>query len=196
MFGFGKNRRVIIVNKQLQWNFIMLTVTVAAVASILFSIDVYYNFYRDILLSENLAKLDLLKQDLSIKFIFLMIKLGGFCFLAFFGALLISHKFAGAIYRFEKTLQMIAKGDLSISVNLREGDQLVEFKNELNQTIASLRKIALGNKQNIEAVTHIFTEIEAKTKFLAIPENERNDLLTLINEGKRFLEKIKTSLKT
>lgn len=42
--------------------------------------------------------------------------------------LFVSHKIAGPIFRLEKDIDVIAKGDLSFRVKFRKGDQLKEYR--------------------------------------------------------------------
>lgn len=52
--------------------------------------------------------------------------------------LLVSHKIAGPMYRFEKDIERIAGGDLKSHINLRKGDQFQETVKNLNLMIDSL----------------------------------------------------------
>lgn len=49
--------------------------------------------------------------------------------------ILLSHKIAGPLYRFEKDLQDIGYGDLTKRINLRKTDQLTELKESLNSLV-------------------------------------------------------------
>lgn len=52
--------------------------------------------------------------------------------------ILLSHRIAGPLYRFEKILGQVEGGDLTTRINLRKTDQLVELKESLNVFINSL----------------------------------------------------------
>lgn len=54
--------------------------------------------------------------------------------------ILLSHRLAGPLYRFERTLKEIEEGDLTTRVNLRRTDQIAELKEALNVLILSLDK--------------------------------------------------------
>jgi methyl-accepting chemotaxis protein len=69
--------------------------------------------------------------------------------------LLVSHKIAGPMYRFEKDIERIAGGDLKNHINLRKGDQFQETVKTLNSMIDSLnlkvteiRKDVVENAEN------------------------------------------------
>lgn len=52
--------------------------------------------------------------------------------------ILLSHRIAGPLYRFEKILGQIEEGDLTTRVSLRKTDQLMALKESLNTFIDSL----------------------------------------------------------
>ena len=52
--------------------------------------------------------------------------------------LLVSHKIAGPIYRFEKDIRLVAQGDLTTRINIRKDDQFQELAVSLNTMIESL----------------------------------------------------------
>ncbi len=58
---------------------------------------------------------------------------------AVFVSLMFSHLVAGPIYRFEKTLEEIRNGNLTLFVKLRPRDEFKETAELFNQAIASLR---------------------------------------------------------
>ena len=60
---------------------------------------------------------------------------------------LLSHRIAGPLYRFEKTLEAIESGDLTTRISLRKKDEITELKSGLNAAIDSL-DIRLGKIKN------------------------------------------------
>jgi methyl-accepting chemotaxis protein len=56
-------------------------------------------------------------------------------------SLYVSHRFAGPIYRFEKSCQSLSSGDLTHRVSLRTGDELMELQEEFNGMAASLQSL-------------------------------------------------------
>jgi len=51
--------------------------------------------------------------------------------------ILLSHRIAGPLYRFEKDLEEVTSGNLTKRINLRRTDQLIELKESLNSLIGS-----------------------------------------------------------
>ena len=53
--------------------------------------------------------------------------------LAFVGTVLFSHRIAGPMYRFEKTVESLCKGDFSVRIKLRKRDEFHDFAGNINQ---------------------------------------------------------------
>jgi len=52
--------------------------------------------------------------------------------------LLVSHKIAGPMFRFEKDINRIAQGDLQSRIHIRKGDQFQEMAMALNRMVESI----------------------------------------------------------
>src|SRR5204862_4007209 len=74
-----------------------------------------------------------------------------------------SHKVAGPIYRFEETLKKVQKGDISEQIQLRKGDMLLEFGENLNLALANLREIAAEDKMCAMEAARLILELREKT---------------------------------
>jgi len=79
--------------------------------------------------------------------------------LVFILALLFSHRIAGPVYRIEKTVDEIAKGNLGLKIRLREGDELVSLAyminsmtERFNSTIVSDRNILIKIEEDLESI--------------------------------------------
>ncbi|MFH1460132.1 MAG: methyl-accepting chemotaxis protein [Candidatus Omnitrophota bacterium] len=70
----------------------------------------------------------------------LVLRLLAGSFLLFLLSIFVSHKIAGPLWRIEKTIRSVSKGDLSVNMNsLRFGDELNELAGALNEAIVKLR---------------------------------------------------------
>lgn len=87
--------------------------------------------------------------------------------------ILLSHRIAGPLYRFEHDLEEMAKGDLTKRISLRKTDQLTELKEALNTMVDSLdqrigriknsasrSKDLLSKKDDPENIQKLSREIE------------------------------------
>jgi len=79
--------------------------------------------------------------------------------LVFILALLFSHRIAGPVYRIEKMLEEIVKGNLGLKIRLREGDELVDLAyminsmtERFNNTIVSDRDILIKIEKDLEEI--------------------------------------------
>ena len=60
--------------------------------------------------------------------------------LAFIGTVLFSHRIAGPIYRFEKTVETLATGNFNIRIKLRKRDEFHDFADKINALAEYLNK--------------------------------------------------------
>ena len=79
-----------------------------------------------------------------------LITLAIICLFTVVVLLFISHKIAGPLFRFEKDLQRVADGDLTVMIQLRKKDQLTDIAFSLNRMIQSM----------FSKVAYIDTELE------------------------------------
>ncbi|MBW1829313.1 MAG: methyl-accepting chemotaxis protein [Deltaproteobacteria bacterium] len=96
--------------------------------------------------------------------------------------LFISHRIAGPMFRFEKELKEIGKGDLTKKVSLRKKDQAQELADCINDMTASLRGKVIPIRTGLE---HILKS--------ARKQNASNDL---IEELEKLHQDILSNLKT
>lgn len=66
-------------------------------------------------------------------------------------SLFFSHFVAGPIYRFEKTLEEMKLGNLSMQVKLRKHDELKDMADLFNQALASLRNKVRKERETLDA---------------------------------------------
>lgn len=78
--------------------------------------------------------------------------------------ILLSHRIAGPLYRFEEDLKEIGSGNLTKRVNLRKTDQLIELKEALNTLVESLD----------QRLRHIKNRLEMAKKILAEKDSPEN----------------------
>lgn len=95
---------------------------------------------------------------------------------------LLSHKIAGPLYRFEQDLNEIANGNLTKRISVRRSDQLTEFKDALNELTESL-------DQRISLIKARFAELKALSLKKDDPESIakiRSSIERLESELDRF----------
>ncbi len=129
-------RRTVLVKWSLQLKYIGMVFLSVMAASLIVGGDIYYSMAR-ILLRENPALGPVVTQFNTI----ILVKVALYLGLMLLISLYVSHRFAGPIYRFEKSAQAVSGGDLTHRVSLRTGDELLELQEEFNGMVASLQAL-------------------------------------------------------
>jgi methyl-accepting chemotaxis protein len=129
-------RRTVLVKRALQLKYIGMVFVSVLLASIIVGGDIYYTMAR-MVLAENPSMAPQVSQFNWIIAVKLVLYLG----LMLMISLYVSHRFAGPIYRFEKSAQIVASGDLTHRVCLRTGDELLELQEEFNGMVANLQAL-------------------------------------------------------
>ena len=83
--------------------------------------------------------------------------------------ILLSHRIAGPLYRFEMTLKQLQQGDMTMHVNLRKKDQLGRLQEELNVLIRSLDERFSSMKKELDELENLLAQrqdpaVEGKIK--------------------------------
>ncbi len=135
-------RRNYLINKEFQFRYMARIIFGMVVMALIIAFTVYYTtwarimdeFYNIPRIASQFAPLfsSVNGTMLFILFFFLI--------LAAVLSIFISHSIAGPIYRFEKSLQAIAQGDLTLRVGLRKTDEFKHVANTLNEMVVELRK--------------------------------------------------------
>jgi methyl-accepting chemotaxis protein len=90
----------------------------------------------------------------------------------------ISHSIAGPVFRFEKSLQAVAAGDLTLKIGLRKGDEFKHLADTMNEMITSLRTNLTSDRQLIADMSQLLAQIsqERTTKGKNTTEAVSHDL--------------------
>lgn len=91
--------------------------------------------------------------------------------------LFISHRLAGPLYRFEKTIEEMIDGNVGFSIKLRKKDELVELVPKFNELLSTYNEKLSEIKQIVE-----------KLKSEDIPEDERKKLVFKLEENLSFFK--------
>lgn len=73
-----------------------------------------------------------------------------FVFIIAILSIFVSHKIAGPVHRLEETTRIIASGDLTYEIHLRQGDELGDLQEAFNKMSDSLRKMVAKDREVIE----------------------------------------------
>jgi methyl-accepting chemotaxis protein len=178
-------RRTVIVKRTLQVKYIGIIFLSVLLASLIVGGDIYYNMSKIILL-ENPSLTPMVSQFNTI----ILIKICLYLTLVLLISVFVSHRFAGPIYRFEKSAQIVSGGDLTHRVSLRTGDELMELQEEFNGMISGLQAM-IQKDRNLAA--HLVSRLEELLKKLPASDAEplREDLQNLRIELQHLTQSFK-----
>ena len=97
-------------------------------------------------------------------------------------SLVASHRIAGPVYVFERTLKRLAEGDLTQRVQLRSKDNFHESAEVFNQTIEELRQRIVRLQDLVDSALKVEEDSEELTHRLG----EIRQAMADINEGLAF----------
>ena len=117
--------------------------------------------------------------------------------LIFILGVLFSHKIAGPVYRIEKSLYEISKGNLALKIKLRSGDELWDMANIINDMTEALSKTIALDKELVAQLTQDLDEIKKAISIQPVDTSRVQtalaDLETKISELNSSLSKWSTS---
>jgi len=143
-------RKRYIIKKGLQFRYIGVVFGLVILASIITGYTVFATGWM--LLGERLASVYPQGRLVSVFKETNMILLRNLVFvspLIFILGLLASHKLAGPVYRIEKAIYDISKGNLSSKIKLRKGDELWDLAEVVNTMVENLNNNVTVNKETI-----------------------------------------------
>lgn len=159
-------RKTVLVKRSLQLKYIGMVFLSVLVASLIVGGDVYYSLSK-VMLTECPSVPDRV-PDLNL---FIMAKVGLYLVLMLLISLYVSHRFAGPIYRFEKSAQVVGGGDLTHRVSLRTGDELMELQEEFNGMVAGLQGLVQKDRNLAARLSDRVEELSRKAGDASLRED-------------------------
>lgn len=144
-----ERRRRHFINTKLQIRYLRIILIAILLPTLLFAICLYYLFFC--LMAEQLGIPESIAYNIIPVFnkINLMLLFGmPIIFMAIlYWGVLISHRIAGPVYRIEKELDKIVKGDFSIRIKLRKKDELISIAEGINKILDRIEGKAGGDNK-------------------------------------------------
>ena len=101
--------------------------------------------------------------------------------------LIASHKLAGPLYRFEKTLENMGSGDLTHRFSLRQKDQMKSLADTINELNVKLENNMLEIQGNVDDLKKHFSEMEST---ISSKSYDRKKLEAMFRETSGTLRKL------
>lgn len=156
-------RKTIYIKKDFQFKFILKFCLILLIG-IVMSTGLLFLFSQETLTSSFENSRLVIKSTgiaiLPVMIITNLVTLGIICIAAVIVTLLISHRIAGPMFRFEKDLHEIEKGNLCIKTNLREKDQFSEMALSLNNMTTGIHKKVSQINKGLDKILPITTELQ------------------------------------
>ncbi|MBR4571193.1 MAG: HAMP domain-containing protein [Candidatus Riflebacteria bacterium] len=113
-------------------------------------------------------------------------------------SIFVSHKIAGPVYRLEESTKLIASGDLTHRVHLRQGDELGDLQDAFNEMTESLSKMVYKDREVIERLARTGDNLRKKVDEENITKESLEEItyelnsiieeLKLVTSGFKILE--------
>ncbi len=135
-------RRIIVVKKSFQYRFVAWMVGTVLAAVVVMLVDVFVSVQQHLAEGDTAVSwTDIYNPGHPVTVAKLILFLAG----VFIASLVLSHRVAGPIYRFERSADEVAGGDLTSRVFLRDRDELGDFRNVFNTMVDALRNRVAGD---------------------------------------------------
>ena len=185
-------RRQYLIKKGLQFRYIGIVFSLALLASVVTGYTVFATGWT--LLGEKLAnvypqgRLIYVIRTTNLALIRNLLFVSPFIF---FLGLLFSHKIAGPVYRIEKSIEEITKGNLALKIKLRKGDEFWDLADIINTMTENL---SVSIKSNKNAVSEIQKSLNEIKKVFSSPDGERAYIESLVANLETKINELGSSL--
>jgi len=121
------------------------------------------------------------------------------CFTGAIALILLSHRFAGPLFRFQATLDELSKGNLTMRFNLRDKDQFKDLADRIN-ALAAVMDGKMGDiKSRAADITGIIADLRsvsasqpALKEEIALPLQEMTSRLQALQEAAGYFQTSQT----
>jgi len=132
-------RKTILIKKHLQYRYMALIFASVLLAFIVVGLDVLWTVSK--VVNEHPMMQPMLEEMAAMAPLF-GIKIGMYLLIVLIVSVVVSHRMAGPVFKFEKSCAVVAEGDLTHRVYLRKGDQLMDLQDQFNNMAASMHAAA------------------------------------------------------
>jgi hypothetical protein len=160
-------RHILIINKAFQYKFVSVVMGCVAFAVAIIAVDMFTS------LGNYVVGVDVAPDPAAVyrdSWIALAVKVIVYMTGVFVVSLSVSHKIAGPVYRFEKSCEAVALGNLAYRAFIRKGDEWEGFRESFNGMVEALQKKAADDVARAQAAKKLLEEMAADG---ALPEGAR-----------------------
>jgi len=178
-----QKRRILFIKKAFQWRLIIIILLIVIIMANVTGGLIFAILKLNITSEGLLRYLNIRSSDELLLPAIILAEVIGFVII-FFVALFVSHRMAGPIYRFEKVIEQIGKGDFTIKTTLRKKDEFHEIAEALNDMLLQLTAKIEVIKEQSEQLKNKITELKLSGK-------KKDELARLTQELEASLKSFK-----
>lgn len=194
------HRHTYIIKTGLQLRYMGILVACMLTVSVCVGWIIYHTSWNQIINTPDLSidKLYLIFEQVNSQLIWWIL---AFIFIIAIISIFVSHKIAGPVYRLEESTKLIASGDLTHKVHLRQGDELGDLQDAFNKMSESLSKMVYKDREVIERLAKTGENLQKKVdnknltreslEEIAYELNAIIEELKLVTSGFKLLEDVK-----
>jgi len=150
-------RKTVIVKRGLQYRYMLFISITSLIAFMLVIMDMIWTLHR---VAHSHPMIIQVLDEIFSSVPLLGLKIVLYLAVVIILSVVISHKIAGPIYKFEKICDLISKGDITQRVYLRKGDALIELQNAFNTMIENINYVMKKNEDFKNKLKEKNVEIE------------------------------------
>ena len=173
-------RHTYIIKTGLQFRYMGILIACMLTVAIGVGWVIYHTSWKQIINTPDLSidKLYLIFENVNNQLLWWII---GFIVIIAIISIFVSHKIAGPVYRLEESTKLIASGDLTHRVHLRQGDELGDLQDAFNEMSESLSKMVYKDREIIERLAKTGDNLRKKVEEEKITKESLDEITYELN---------------
>jgi len=177
-------RRQYFIDKKLQMKYVILTLLLLLIYSILFVIILFVPYMIPVELGSTIEERTTAARMLLALHKSVWPSLGMVIIIMSGISIFITHKIAGPVYRFKKTLAEISAGNLEVKIRLRKNDDLQDLAEDINSVVDELREFVKTLKDDYQTMTICIDQLEQQICDKSINDVSGRELIGKMQNSK------------
>lgn len=170
-------RRRYFIDKQLQTKYIVLTILLLLLYSLLFVVILFFPFIVRLSFDYPVEEQTRAARMLLNLHVSVWPAIGSVILILSALSVFVTHKMAGPMYRFRQVLSEVNGGNLDVSVRLRRKDDFHDLAEDMNKVITSLRDVAHTLHDADQVMAAYIIGLEEQVSNNQISDETRNKLI-------------------
>lgn len=170
-------RRRYFIDKQLQTKYIVLTILLLLLYSLLFVVILFFPFIVRLSFDYPVEEQTRAARMLLNLHVSVWPAIGSVILILSALSVFVTHKMAGPMYRFRQVLGEVNGGNLDVSVRLRRKDDFHDLAEDMNKVITSLRDVAHTLHDADQVMAAYIIGLEEQVSNNQISDETRNKLI-------------------